>query len=366
MPTQSSPALAERYQQRITAGDLIADPAQQEALAKLQALATHLSRPAVQSWQFWRKPVPALAGLYLWGDVGRGKSMLMDLFYDAIPLPQPHKRRLHFHRFMAEIHAALHQQRQERPQDSDPLLSVAQNFAGQTRLLCLDELQVSDITDAMILSRLFTLLFARGMTLVITSNRPPQDLYLNGLQRESFLPFIALLKQLMVVYELKSPTDYRYEKLRSSPVYFSPDNSAANSCLDKLRIALCPAAMQSETLDINGRHLTVQSNSGLAETDFATLCGQARGAEDYETLALRFHTIILRHVPQLTREDRNEAKRFVTLIDTLYEHHVKLLCSAATPIDQIYPVGDGSFEFHRTVSRLMEMQSQPYLASSHH
>ena len=291
--------------------------------------------------------------------------MLMDLFYDAAPLAEPQKRRLHFHRFMAEIHAALHQQRQNHPQDNDPLLTVAQNLCAQTRLLCLDELQVSDITDAMILSRLFTLLFERGLTLVTTSNRPPQDLYLNGLQRESFLPFTALLKQTLTVYELKSPTDYRYEKLRSSPVFFSPDNSAANSCLDQLRVALCSTPLETETLDIQGRGLPLRSSGDLAETDFATLCNQARGAEDYETLARRFHTLILRHIPQLTQEDRNEAKRFVTLIDTLYEHKVKLLCSAATPINEIYPAGDGSFEFHRTVSRLMEMQSAPYLASSH-
>jgi cell division protein ZapE len=370
METQSSQSPRARYDELVARGILQPDPAQSEAVGLLQALYDYLStqRMEPRGWSLpWRRAeaaAPSKSGIYLWGEVGRGKSMLMDIFYDALPASVPRKR-VHFHRFMREIHHALNHERTHNPENSDPMAAVVNQLLSHTKLLCLDEFQVHDITDAMILSRLFTLLLDAGLYLVTTSNRPPEDLYLHGLQRQAFLPFIDVVKQRLTVHQLQSPHDYRLQKLRDRPVYFYPDDKTAQRALNAIFADITTHEPKSDNVPVAGRGLPVVSADGVARTDFATLCREPRGAEDYEALAKSFHTVMLENIPALTREERNEAKRFVTLIDVLYDHKVRLICSAATEPAKIYPAGDGEFEFQRTVSRLMEMQSEEYLGASH-
>ena len=359
------------YRALVARGELRPDAEQAAAAARLDALAAALATPARRGLLARLAGVapPAPRGIYLWGAVGRGKSMLMDLFYDHVAVAP--KRRVHFHEFMLDIHAAIHAQRQASA--ADPIPAVAAAVAGSARLLCFDELQVRDVADAAILSRLFTALLAAGVTVVATSNRPPADLYKDGLNRQLFMPFIALIEDRLEVLGLNGPVDYRLDRLGGMPTYYTPNGPAATKALSDafFRLTDYPvedrAHVPTALLDVGGgRTLFVpKSLKGVAVFSFARLCRAPLGAADYVAVARRYHTVILVGVPQLGPELRNEAARFVTLIDTLYEHHVKLLVAADVPPEALYAAGDGSFEFERTVSRLYEMQAADYLAQGH-
>lgn len=351
---------------------LRADAGQREAMQLLQALYEQVQTEAAAAdkgglfARFKRpKAMPASCGLYLWGDVGRGKSMLMDIFYDK--LHDVKKRRVHFHAFMQDVHARIHGWRKLKPK-ADLLALITDDMAREVDVLCLDELQVHDITDAAIVSRLFTLLFIRGVQVIFTSNRPPMDLYKNGIQRDQFVPFIELIERHLQVHKIRSDTDYRLEQLKSlRQSYLYPLDAEATEFLYNSFSALTQQqSCQSIFLQVHGRRLEIEKTAcGVAWLTFAELCERALGAADYLELAAVFHTVILQDIPVLSAEKRNEAKRFVTLIDALYEHRVKLICTAAAPPEHLYPHGDGSFEFARTVSRLLEMQSQRYMMLEH-
>lgn len=300
-------------------------------------------------------------GLYIWGDVGRGKSMLMDVFYNSLPITQ--KKRLHFLQFMLDVHGRIHQHR-KHARKGDPILDVAADIAAECRVLCFDEFQVHDITDAMILSRLFTALFNAGMVVVFTSNRPPEALYLGGLQREKFLPFIDLLRERVEITELASKQDYRLGRLGAlQETYKVVQGEESTLFLDRVFATLShhatPVPMD---IPVQGRVLHVSAACrDIARLSFAELCAKPLGALDYMALTALFTTFLISDIPQLTPENRNEAKRFVTLIDVLYESHATLICTAAALPQDLYVSGDGSFEFERTVSRLMQMQSADWL-----
>jgi cell division protein ZapE len=358
------------YSGLVRAGELKPDPAQERAVAALDRVATELQngRPGLLGKLLCKKN-SSLAGVYLWGGVGRGKSMLMDLAFDHIDV-QP-KRRVHFHAFMLETHARLRDKRQD--EEGDPLERVAEDIADEVKLLCFDEMVVNNPADAMILSRLFEHLIERGVRVVTTSNRPPSDLYKDGLNRELFVPFIDLIEERFDVVEVNGPTDYRLHRLSGVHVWHVPNGPDATKALSEafFRLTDYPvedrAKVPAEELDVGGgRKLHVpKSLKGVAVFSFKKLIGQARGAADYLAIAQRFHTVILVGIPVMTREMRNEATRFVTLIDELYEHRVKLLAAADAEPAGLYPQGDGSFEFQRTVSRLEEMRSAGYLAEGH-
>jgi cell division protein ZapE len=286
--------------------------------------------------------------------------MLMDLFFAAVDVPK--KRRVHFHAFMLEVHQRLHQLRQGGGK-GEPLQALAAAIAEETRLLCFDEFHVVNIADAMILGRLFEGLFDAGVVVVATSNWPPERLYEDGLNRQRFLPFIALLQERMDVIELEGPTDYRLERLRELPVYYYPLGLAATRALDGIFKALAEGAEPAPgEIEVGSRKLRVpMAAGGVARFGFADLCAQPLGPADYLALAARFHSLVLDDVPLLTPDRRNEARRFMTLIDALYESRVMLFLAAAAPATELYPEGDGAFEFQRTVSRLMEMQSADWL-----
>ncbi len=362
------------YNILLEAGELRPDTEQRAAAVHLDALAQQLAAPPSKAGLLGRlfgaKPALPPRGLYLWGKVGRGKSFLMDLFYDSVDITP--KRRVHFHAFMLDVHARLHAYRQHRVHGDDPIPPTARDLAQNARLLCFDEMQISDIADAMIVGRLFTALFAQGVCVITTSNRPPQDLYKDGLNRALFLPFIQLLDQKLDVMSLNGPTDYRLERLSGVQVYHVPNGLVATQKLSDAFFKLTDHAVEdratvpSETLDVLGRALHIpKALKGVAVMSFKRLCDSPLGAADYLAIAQRFHTLILVGIPQLGPDKRNQAKRFVTLIDALYEHKVKLLCAADALPEALYPAGDGSFEFERTVSRLMEMQSADYLALGH-
>jgi cell division protein ZapE len=317
-----------------------------------------------------RKPVDeapsgAPNGLYLVGEVGRGKSMLMDLFFGAARVRR--KRRIHFHRFMQGAHARIHAFKRANPEIDDPIPPLADAIAAEAALLCFDEFQVNDIADAMILGRLFQALFERGVIVVATSNTRPDDLFKDKPGRDAFLPFIALLKRHLDVLEMDAGRDFRRHRLRGMPTWYMPADARATRALDQAFFELTGhAEPRPRTLIVTGRRLVVPvAAEGVARFDFAELCGTALGPGDYLALATHFHTLILDWIPRLSPENYDEARRFITLIDTLYDHRVKLVASADAQPDQLYRDGEGAAMFERTASRLDEMQSQEWLALPH-
>ncbi len=366
-------AVRAAYDRLIATGQLKPDAAQAGIVDRLAMLATALEKPPERPGFFGKlfgDKVPALPrGLYLWGGVGRGKSMLMDLFFANCAVSR--KRRIHFHEFMLETHARIHAHRQSDP--GDPIPAVAASWAAEARLLAFDEMQVTNVADAMILSRLFAALLESGVAIVATSNRHPTELYKDGLNRALFLPFIALLQSALDVVPLDGPTDYRLDRIGGMASYYTPNGPEATAALSELFFRLTDFPVQdranvptAELVVAQGRTLHVpKSLKGVAVFSFRRLCGEARGAADYLAIARSYHTVILVGVPILGPENRNEAARFVTLIDALYEWRVKLFVAADARPEALYPVGDGRFEFERTVSRLMEMQSADYLAQGH-
>jgi cell division protein ZapE len=357
------------YDRLIADHELKPDPAQARAVEALDRLAASLNAGDGLLSRLFGSSREGPAGVYLWGGVGRGKSMLMDLAFAHIPV-EP-KRRVHFHEFMLETHGRLRLARES--EESDPIEPVAEQIAAQAKLLCFDEMQVNNPADAMILSRLFGKLLAEGVKVVTTSNRPPGDLYRDGLNRELFLPFVDLIQKDMLVVAVDGPTDYRLERLTGVEVWHVPNGPEATADLSKAFFQLTDypvedrAKVPSEDIDVGGgRTLHVpKSLKGVAVFSFKRLLGEARGAADYLAIARRYHTVILVGIPVMGPEMRNEAARFVTLIDALYEHKVKLLAAADAEPAGLYPTGDGSFEFQRTVSRLEEMRSAEYLAQGH-
>ena len=359
------------YETLIANGELRPDPEQAAAAARLGTLQTELEAVPRRGSVLWRlsrrKPVPP-RGVYLWGDVGRGKSMLMDLFFANLAIVR--KRRVHFGAFMLEIHQRIAAERAK--ERGDPIAPVAAAIADETRLLAFDEMMVTNSPDAMILSRLFTALVDHGVTIVTTSNRPPQDLYRNGLNREHFLGFIGLLQARLDVLPLNGPVDYRRDRLGAVDTWLVPNGPDATVALSAafFRLTDYPvedaAHVPSEDLVVQGRTLHVpKSLKGVAVFSFKRLCKAARGMADYLAIAQRYHTVILVGVPRMGPDNRNEAARFVALVDALYEHRVKLLAAADAQPEALYPDGDGAFEFQRTVSRLEEMRSDDYLALGH-
>ena len=351
-------SFAAAYARRLASGEVKPDAAQAEIVARLDGLAGALSTSPPLSGGFfarlWKPNPPPIKGLYLWGDVGRGKTMLMDLFFAEAPLAA--KRRVHFHAFMQDIHARLHAARQSA---GDAIAPVATAIAAETRLLCLDEMQIADIADAMIVGRLFQALFAKGVTLVTTSNVAPDDLYGDGLNRQLFLPFIKLLGERLDVVPLAGGFDYRQGRVKAHETYVTPLGPAADARIEELWQRLTDVAHgNAMALDVLGRKLNVREAAhGCGRFTFAELCQQPLGPPDFLAIAHAFRIVFVEHIPALNRGERNEAKRFVTLIDALYDGHVKLVASASVQPEAIYPAGDRTFEFHRTASRLREMQS---------
>jgi cell division protein ZapE len=353
-----------RYRRALTDGALKPDVAQQKAAEKLHALARALVRyrPGWFSSLFRRPSLPR--GLYIWGDVGRGKSMLMDLFFEEVTAAP--KRRVHFNAFMTDVHARLHVER-GKGDAADPIPAVARALAAEARLLCFDEFQVTDVADAMILGRLFEQLLGAGTVIVATSNVAPSHLYEGGLNRQLFLPFIALIETRMDVLELKGATDYRLHRLSGHPVYLSPLSKEADAAMDAAWRRLTDCARGNPMrLTVFGRTLLVpQAARGVARFSFTDLCEKPLAAPDYLEIARQFHTVLVDHIPMLDPKRRDAARRFVLLIDTLYDQGVKLICSAEASPDRLYPEGDGADAFRRTASRLAEMQSDDYLSRGH-
>ena len=353
-----------KYRALIAKGELRDDAAQRLAVEKLQLLHRRLEgyNPAKPSrfgrgifgWGREHIEQVDVQGLYLYGGVGRGKSMLMDLFFASAPVAK--KRRVHFHAFMQEVHAGITKAR--RNYAKDPIEPVAAQIASTATLLCFDELQIGDITDAMIVGRLFDKLFARGVVIVATSNRHPDDLYKDGLNRQLFVPFIARIKARLEVFHLVSDTDYRQNRLPGGRVYFTPLNARARHDMDAAWAAFAVCKGTPLELRVHGRTTTLPLHcEGVGRASFADLCEQPLGAADYLAIAVAVAVLLLDNIPQLSREQAGPAKRFVTLIDALYEAKVKLICSAAAPPEQLFSQGDGAFEFARTASRLREMAS---------
>ncbi|HWC62076.1 MAG TPA: cell division protein ZapE [Rhizomicrobium sp.] len=336
------------------------DPAQAAAAEKLDVLSRALTdyRPGL----FRRKEAPK--GLYIWGDVGRGKSMLMDLFFENARITP--KRRVHFNAFMVDVHARIHAERQ-RQGSSDPIPPVARGIAAEARLLCFDEFQVTHVADAMILGRLFEQFFALGTVIVTTSNAAPERLYEGGINRELFLPFIAQIKQRLEMVELNGPTDYRLQRMAGLKVYLMPLSAENDAAMDQAWVRLTGGAKpKTVTLRFLGRALVVPAAAGgVARFSFADLCMKPLAAPDYLAIAQDFHTVLIDHVPVMGEDMPHAARRFVVLIDTLYDEGVKLICSAAAEPDRLYPDGKGVAAFRRAASRLTEMQSEDYLKRGH-
>ena len=343
--------ISELYDGLVTSGEIFRNEAQISVLPHLDALKTELEQPVKKS--LFRKAPPPPKGLYIWGSVGTGKSFLMDLFAANVDVPA---RRVHFHAFMQEVQNALHVARAASEQDA--LNVVARNLSKGLRLLALDEMQIKDIADAMIVGRLFTLMREDGVVCVTTSNRPPDDLYKDGLNRQLFLPFIAYLKEHLIVHDMQSETDFRQNRMSGAQVYFTPLNSVSSQGVEELWRDLTGGRDIRHSLQVKGRSLDIpRYHNGVGRLSFYDLCGKPLGPADYLTLAEALRVIVIDDIPQLGRHNFNEAKRFVTLIDALYESKTRLICSAAALPEMLYLEGEGVFEFERTASRLREMQS---------
>ncbi len=348
-------SLTKIYEDRVKRGDLQRDSAQEAVLGLFDTVAKTLQKPVKKGLRgLFGKSVEPAKGLYLFGGVGRGKSMLMDLFYDHSE--EPRKRRVHFHAFMQEIHALMHEARQKGVEDA--IEPVAAEVIKSARLLCFDEMQITDITDAMIVGRLFEKLFEAGVVIVTTSNRHPDDLYKDGLNRNLFLPFISMIKNRMEVYNLDSETDHRQNRLQGHKTYFTPIDEAAEMAIQRVWTDVAGAVREPLVLHHKSREIVLPAfHNGVAMATFRELCGQPLGPGDYLAIAKAIRVLILKDIPRLSREGQNEAKRFVTLIDALYEAKVKLIASAAAEPESLYETGTGAFEFERTASRLREMMS---------
>ena len=363
---------ASRYQQALAAGELQADPAQAEAVACLQQVYEGLQvlqarRPASAWQQLVQRLLPSkrpqpVEGLYLWGGVGRGKTCLMDMFYHA--LPGDRKQRMHFHRFMGRVHARLNDLRGT----GNPLAAIGREFGEQYDVICFDEFFVSDIGDAMLLAGLLEAIFAAGVTLVATSNLPPKRLYENGLQRQQFLPAIRLIETHARVLNLDGGQDYRLRSLEQDACYFTPLGAAASQAMEDCfrRLARTRAGDEQARIEVLGRTLRPRRVADdLIWFDFKELCEGPRSAADYIELAREYHTVLMSDVPQMGSSRDDSARRFIALVDEFYDHGVKLILSAAVPIEQLYHGRELAFAFERTISRLTEMQAHDYLAREH-
>ncbi len=367
----------ERYRTLVESGALVADPAQAEVSSRLEWLSDALARSKPKGLSvFASKPAPP-KGIYIWGGVGRGKSLLMDIFFNNTDVAP--KRRVHFHEFMAEVHdrianwrGADEKTRRRHPAASraapdDPMPPVASDIAAGAALLCFDEFEVRDVADAMILGRLFDALHAEGVVVVATSNRHPDDLYKDGLNWRLFRPFIETLKARLDIIHLDAARDYRLDRLGLAPVYHSPLGPEADASMDRAwTLMIAGAREQAETLTVKGRAVTAPRTArGLARFAFADLCETPLGAADYLAIVRRYGALFIDRIPQMGPDMRNEARRFATLIDAIYESRTKLVCSAAAAPGALYQEGGGAFEFERTASRLVEMQGIDYLGAEH-
>ncbi|TCS63604.1 cell division protein ZapE [Varunaivibrio sulfuroxidans] len=357
------------YRARVNGGDLKPDPVQALAVEKLQSLFNALKAyEPVRGPKNWkerfglaRRREDPPQGLYLYGGVGRGKSMVMDLFFQTLPMDK--KQRVHFYAFMQKVHARLNEYRKFKGRESDPIPPIARQLAAEATVLCFDEFQVLDIADAMILGRLFETLFEEGVVVVATSNRPPRDLYKDGLQRDLFMPFIDLLERKMDVLALNGDLDYRLETMRTLDTYLMPADMDAEEKLEEIFRRLTQGVRpKAAIIPVQGRDVAIpKAVGGTAMIDFDDICGRPLGAGDYLEIARRYHTVIVSNIPKLSADRGDEAKRFVALIDALYEARVNFICSADAKPDQLYVAGHGHFEFARTASRLVEMQSVAYM-----
>lgn len=355
----------QRYQQDLALPNFKPDPAQAAAVEALQNLYERLlHKPAAPWWQLWAKPAPPVKGLYMWGGVGRGKTYLMDVFFDALPFEQ--KLRTHFHRFMRRVHEELTSLKDQK----NPLEIVAERISKEARVICFDEFFVTDITDAMLLAGLLEALFARGVSLVATSNIEPQGLYKDGLQRDNFLPAIALLLEHTEVLNVDGGIDYRLRVLKQAALYYTPLSSEADQALDNCFARLAPDAVhaqENQVLMVEGRPILARKMvEDVAWFSFKALCDGPRSQRDYIELAREYHAVLVSDVPELGVGNDDQARRFIYMVDEFYDRGVKLVISAERPIAGLYSEGGRlAFEFQRTQSRLLEMQSEEYLARPH-